>query len=145
MRMMGQDRVQSTATPNARPRVLVIDDEPLMGTTLEVTLGDRYDVAVVQSGRAARGLLEEDASFDAILCDLMMPEFSGMDLHRWLLEHRPALAPRVVYMTGGAYTEDARSFLERVAHVEKPFDVDDLLDTLQEVVDRHAVEVDRHA
>lgn len=104
-------------------RVLVVDDEPLIGTTLRILL-DHHDVTVVTSGRAARDLLREDAGFDVVLCDLMLDDFSGMDLSRWLNEENPALAQRVVFMTGGAFTEEARAFLRDVPRrrqLEKPF------------------------
>ncbi len=110
-------------------RVLVIDDEPMIGTTLRVVLADDYDVAVVQSGTAARELLERDRAFDTLLCDLMMVDVSGMDLHAWLSERDPPLASRMIFMTGGAYTDRARSFLRRVDNprIDKPFDTDELL------------------
>jgi CheY-like chemotaxis protein len=61
--------------------------------------------------------------FDAILCDLMMPEMSGMRLFDEIGRIEPALAERMVFLTGGAFTPSAREFLERVANarLEKPF------------------------
>jgi DNA-binding NtrC family response regulator len=117
------------------PRVLVVDDEPLMGATLEVTLGDEYEVEVVSSVPAAEELIENDARFDLILCDLMMPGRSGMDLHRWVAQRKPELAARMIFMSGGAYTTEAHDFLERFGthRIDKPFDVDVLLDLMREV------------
>ncbi len=119
----------------AMPRVLVVDDEPLMGATLEVTLGDEYAVEVVSSVPQAEELLTRDARFDLILCDLMMPGRSGMDLHRWVEESRPELAGRMIFMSGGAYTAEAHEFLERAGRrrIDKPFDVDTLLDLMREI------------
>jgi DNA-binding NtrC family response regulator len=117
------------------PRVLVVDDEPLMGATLEVTLGDEYAVEVVSSVPAAEEALEGDGHFDLILCDLMMPGRSGMDLHRWVAQKKPELASRMIFMSGGAYTSEAHDFLERFGthRIDKPFDVDVLLDLMREV------------
>lgn len=112
----------------ARLCVLVVDDEPLIGTTLRILLDD-HEVSVVSSGPAARELLASGASFDVILCDLMLEGFSGMDLARWLEEARPELAPRLVFMTGGAFTDEARQFLRGVPstrQLEKPFSTDDI-------------------
>ncbi len=116
-------------------RVLIVDDEPLIGTTLKVLLGDEHEVEFVSSGRAARDLLEEDGGFDVIICDLMMPGVSGMALHAWLEANLPALAPRVVFMTGGVFTDEARDFLDGVENprVEKPFDHDVLLQIIRDL------------
>ncbi|MFW5920987.1 MAG: response regulator, partial [Polyangiales bacterium] len=81
--------------------------------------------------------LEHDRQFEAIVCDLMMPDVSGMDLHAWLDRVEPPLARRMIFMTGGAYTDNARQFLDRVgnAQVQKPFDVDELLGLVRQVSD----------
>jgi DNA-binding NtrC family response regulator len=131
-------QLEKTAMKDARlqmPRVLVVDDEPLMGATLEVTLGDEYTVQVVSSVPAAEELLESDGGFDLILCDLMMPGRSGMDLHRWVAQKKPELAGRMIFMSGGAYTTEAHDFLERFGthRIDKPFDVDALLDLMREI------------
>jgi CheY-like chemotaxis protein len=55
----------------------------------------------------------------------MMPEMSGIELYEELRRRRPELAERVIFITGGAFTDAARDFLERVpnARLDKPFDV----------------------
>jgi hypothetical protein len=54
-----------------------------------------------------------------------MPEMTGMDLHRELLLLAPDQAQRMIFLTGGAFTESGREFLDRVPNprVEKPFEV----------------------
>ena len=66
--------------------------------------------------------------FDVILCDLMMPEMTGMDLYAELGKLAGDQADRLVFVTGGAFTPRAREFLERVpnARVEKPIDFQNL-------------------
>ncbi len=108
-----------------RRRVLVVDDEVGIGVTLRLLLGEAHDVVALTSGRAALEALRGGQRFDAILCDLMMPTFSGIDLYGALRELAPEQASRMVFMTGGVFTANARAFLDAVpnAVLEKPFDV----------------------
>ncbi len=63
------------------------------------------------------------------LCDLLMPEMSGVELFQHLEAEAPDQCERVVFLTGGAFTPRAQEFLSRVpnARLEKPFDLDDLM------------------
>jgi CheY-like chemotaxis protein len=83
----------------------------------------RHDVTTCLSATEALARLRGDETFDAILCDLMMPGFTGMELHAELAALRPDLAGRMLFMTGGAFTADAQAFLEdpRIRYIEKPF------------------------
>lgn len=121
-----------------RPRVLVVDDERTLRTTLAALLEDRYEVVLADSGAAAFALLSQDRAYDAILCDLMMPEISGMEVHAWVQDEAPELLSRMVFMTGGAFTRNASDFLEQVQnrHLEKPFEVESLVEVLDRVIRR---------
>ena len=120
--------------------MLVIDDERTLRTTLAGLLADRYEVVLAESGAAAFEIFGRDRDFDAILCDLMMPEISGMQVHAWVQREAPAMLPRMVFMTGGAFTRNASEFLEHVQnrHIEKPFEVNDLVDVLDRTIRKAA-------
>jgi CheY-like chemotaxis protein len=107
----------------ARARVLVIDDDPAVGSALRLVLSDEHDVEVTVSARVALARLQAGEAFDVVLCDLMMPELSGMDFHRELSAFLPELASQVIFLTGGAFSHGATEFLERVpnARLSKPF------------------------
>jgi PAS domain S-box-containing protein len=127
---------RSVAPPSPRrPRILVVDDERAMRTTLAALLSDHYEVLTADSGAGAIGTLTRDPAFDAVLCDLMMPDVSGVDVYAWILAEAPALARKVVFMTGGAFTPRARELLERVPNrrVEKPFELSELSAALEKV------------
>jgi PAS domain S-box-containing protein len=126
--MPAETEQQRAAGAAGRTRVLVVDDEPAVGNAVRRMLAE-HDVTVVQSGREALRLLVRDASWHAIVCDLMMAELSGMDLFDELAQKLPGLERRMVFMTGGAFTPRAQEFLERVknARLEKPFRRDELL------------------
>ncbi len=121
--------------PAHRSRILIVDDERAMRTTLAALLSDRYDVLTADSGASAIGTLKKDPAFDAVLCDLMMPEVSGVDVYAWIQSEAPELAQKVVFMTGGAFTARARDLLERVPnrHIEKPFELGELSAALERV------------
>lgn len=116
-------------------RVLVVDDEPLIGTTLRILL-DEHDVEVANSGEAARARFEAGEHFDVILCDLMLNDLTGMELARWMQDARPDMSERLVFMTGGAFTDEARSFLRDVPEtrrLEKPFSTEEIMRLLRSV------------
>ncbi len=113
-----------SSIPVARKgRVLVVDDEPMVLRTLARVL-KRHDVHTVGSGTEALACLAEE-SWDLVLCDLMMPGCTGMDVYDHLATTRPQLLDRMVFMTGGTFSERARCFLEEVPNtrLEKPFDL----------------------
>jgi two-component system cell cycle sensor histidine kinase/response regulator CckA len=120
-----------------RLRLLVVDDEIALGRTLAIALSDDLEVTTATSGREALEQLEKDHGFDVVLCDLMMPDISGMDVYEKIVVLRPELALRFVFVTGGAFTERARAFVERVSLpvVEKPFTLTDLSRLLRERAD----------
>jgi PAS domain S-box-containing protein len=115
----------SAPSPGRRGRVLVVDDEPPLAQSLRRTLGREHEVVAVSSGRAALDLIQRGDRFDVILCDLMMPEITGMDLAERLDREAPEIARTLVFMTGGAFTTRAREFLDDPARrrIDKPFDL----------------------
>jgi signal transduction histidine kinase len=107
-----------------RKRVLVVDDEPGIAAMFRRIIGRSHEVVVVQSGREALALLEKDDAFDRIFCDLMMADLTGMDVYEALAQWRPDCLERFVFMTGGSFTERARTFLQTVPmpRIDKPFE-----------------------
>jgi signal transduction histidine kinase len=107
-----------------RASILVVDDEPLIATAIHRTLSPEHDVATVSHARDALARVQKGERFDVVLCDLMMPDMTGMDLYAELVRIAPDQAERVAFMTGGAFTSRARDFLDSVrnARIEKPFE-----------------------
>ncbi|MEC7520388.1 MAG: ATP-binding protein [Myxococcota bacterium] len=114
--------------PAGAGRLLVIDDEVKLAESLAIALGDGFDVKIAGSGREALDILAEDRDWDLVLCDLMMPEVSGMDVYEAIRDRMPQLLPKLVFMTGGAFTTRARDFLkhERPRRLQKPFGLDEI-------------------
>ena len=110
-------------TESARRKILIVDDQPTLAKAIRRMLSD-HDVTVVESAREALAKIEAGERYDVILCDVMMPELSGMDLHARLGSLAPEQVAKIVFMTGGAFTKQAADFFDRVANptIEKPFD-----------------------
>jgi CheY-like chemotaxis protein len=108
--------------------MLIVDDEPMILGALRRSFASDYHVTCVGDGRKALDRVRAGERYDVILCDLMMPEMTGMELYAELGKLAPEQRERVVFVTGGAFTPRAREFLERVtnARVEKPIDFQNL-------------------
>jgi PAS domain S-box-containing protein len=118
-----------------RGRVLVVDDEKLVLGVLKRILCKEHDVTALAAAKDALALCAAGEKFDVIFCDLMMPDMTGMDLHRELSAVAPDQAGKMIFLTGGAFSVEARSFLSEIPkiHVEKPFDPANL----RAIVQRH--------
>jgi PAS domain S-box-containing protein len=119
-----------------RGRILSVDDEPRIGTAIARSLRQEHEVTALTSAREALTQLIRGERYDLILCDLMMPEMSGMDLFEEIARVAPSQAERVVFLTGGAFTPMARDFLGRVKnrHMEKPFTPKELREFVRSVM-----------
>ncbi|GAC1536541.1 MAG: hypothetical protein NVS2B9_02340 [Myxococcales bacterium] len=118
-------------------RILVIDDEPLVGASIRRALRNDFQVEGVLSAAEALDRVRDGETYDAILCDLLMPEMTGMDLKAALDEVAPSQSQRMLFMTGGAFTEAAERFIAQpgIRHLLKPFSreaLDAALRTLEE-------------
>jgi signal transduction histidine kinase len=112
----------------ARARILVIDDEPLMGRVIRAALAGAHDVVVVSRAAEAFELLASDAAFDLVLCDVVMPDGGGPEVYATISQRWPQLTKRLVFMTGGAFTPATKEFVarEQTPLLPKPFHVDEL-------------------
>jgi signal transduction histidine kinase/ActR/RegA family two-component response regulator len=135
------DEAGVPATAAGQARVLLVDDDSMVLTAVKRILRDHH-VTAIQDSREALSVLLADSGFDLILCDLMMPNLSGIELYEVLEKQAPRQLARFVFLTGGAFTPRAREFLERLQgrHIEKPFDRDALLALVASYVGRGSVE-----
>jgi CheY-like chemotaxis protein len=111
--------------------VLVIDDEREICESIQRLLKEHHvDMAL---GAAQALELLRERSYDIILCDLLMPSMTGMDLHSRLSKARPELAARMIFMTGGPFGQGVREFLACVpnARLDKPFEAEELVGLLE--------------
>jgi signal transduction histidine kinase/CheY-like chemotaxis protein len=114
--------VRSTAR---KKRVLVLDDDALIGEGIARALEDIAEVTVLADAPAALERLAHGERWDTLLCDSSLSEMWPIDLYREALRLAPEVAARIVFMTAGAFTPRVRAFLDSVGNecLEKPFDV----------------------
>jgi len=119
-----------------RPRVLVVDDEEPVAKAFKRMLSRQFDAEMLVSARDVVARLEAGERYDAIVCDLMMPDMTGMELHQWVADHFPAQADRMMFVTGGVFTRSAEEFLSSVNStcLHKPISPGDLRQAVREVI-----------
>ncbi|WP_457420543.1 PAS domain S-box protein [Roseateles sp. P5_E7] len=121
--------VPLAAADEISARLLVVDDEPEIAELIgEMLAGAGYEVMTAESGAVALAMLAE-ARFDAIISDLHMPELDGAGLWREVKRTQPALARRMLFVTGDTLSPTARQFLDeaRCDRLNKPFAKAELL------------------
>lgn len=116
--LAGEGLIALNQPASSRARVLVVDDEEMVGRALASALGGEHLVVCCTSARQALERLREGERFDVLLSDLAMPEMTGIELHRVLQVEYPELAAGAVFITGAAFTPSARTFFE---HTENPW------------------------
>ena len=132
---VGLDHLPDHLPEHMRRRVLVVDDAVDVAHALQRMLARDHDVDVATGGCGALELIEQHR-YDAVVCDLMMPDMTGMDLHAAVAQRQPQLLPRIVFMTGGTFISGSAEFLERVANprLSKPFGASELRDAVNKLV-----------
>ena len=110
------------AVTSGRRRILVIDDEPLIVSMVSDVLKEKHDVVGETNPARGLGRILNDAGFDVVMCDLMMPGLSGMEIYAQVARDRPGFERRFVFVTAGPYTGHAQAFLAGVpnARLIKP-------------------------
>jgi putative two-component system response regulator len=138
-----QPALRSGASVTGMPRILLVDDEATIRLALARFLRDRgYDVHECGSGPAALAVLEQER-FVLMLCDVRMPEMSGLDVVPRALAIDHDLA--VLMLTA---VNDAAAATEALSHgaldyLVKPITLTDLQAAVERAVHRRQLEIDR--
>ena len=129
-------------TATAAARVLVLDDNEMitdmLGSMLEMF---GYQATTANAGEHALEMLTRDR-YDVVLSDLRMPGMDGQEFYRRAVAEHPALAHRIVFLTGDSVGDGAREFLEATAcpHLTKPYSLQNVQDMIEGLIqdNRHA-------
>jgi CheY-like chemotaxis protein/two-component sensor histidine kinase len=131
-----ESAIVETATPEARkPRILVVDDEPMVMNAIRRILS-KYELVCWDRATKALDVVRAGESFDLILSDVMMPEMTGIEFYEGLIRHDPEIAKKFVFLTGGANTQAAEEFLEGLPNpcIKKPFSAESLRAALRDLL-----------
>ena len=119
---------------SSKPRILLIEDEPVIASRIEGVLGDDFALTTIgEGGTAIEHLLT--GHYDCILLDLMLPHLSGFDVLRHLILRKPELLKATVVMT--AATDESLQFIDQNAVagiLRKPFEVASLPAMVRNVI-----------
>lgn len=118
----GAPAVKPASPAPGRLRILVVDDD----AGARAVLGDMlthlgHDVQATRDGMSALSLVSQ-RPFDVIVCDMRMPGLDGPGLHRQLLRVAPALAHRMIVLTGDMLNPETTAFVQcaGIAALSKP-------------------------
>ncbi|MBX3261234.1 MAG: PAS domain S-box protein [Labilithrix sp.] len=142
LRAAPREALEAARVPRARSsgkRILVVDDEPRLAATLKMVLADHH-TTIARSGHEALQHLHAGEPYDLVISDLLMENIDGMDLYRRIGLEWPSLEPRIIFLTGDAFISRTQEFLAKIPnrHLQKPFDPDELLDVVDEVLEAGA-------
>jgi two-component system NtrC family sensor kinase len=105
-----------------RPRLWIVDDERLVARAVGQMLQRDYDVILMHAAKEVLARLEAGERFDALLCDVMMPEMNGVALTQNVVSRWPELRSHIVFMSGGALVQELDDFVRGPDYmfIEKP-------------------------
>jgi CheY-like chemotaxis protein len=106
-----------------RGRVLLVDDDPLVGRTVQRVLARDHQVVTAQTVEEAWERLQRGERYDTIFCDLMLSKLDGLDLFSRLESLDPEQAARFVLLTAGSFSTRAQEIVEAkgIPCIFKPF------------------------
>ncbi len=119
-----------------RPKILIVDDDPRLCTSLKGCLGTQdYEIVTACSGKEAVALLPAH-DFDLVLLDVVMPEMSGYQVMNYIHDHKPGT--KVILMTGYAPIDLAKKAPPKGAYdyLIKPFDLEQIVTTVEKALNK---------
>jgi len=131
----GQAVAPRQSSPPRRARVLIIDDDEPVASAVQRLIGKWHDVEICHSAATALQVIEH-TPLDLILCDGMLPGTDTADLHEQIRVAKPRLAASMIYVTGGVFSDDSKSFLASIRNrcLTKPVNRRTLLDAIDDAL-----------
>ena len=125
-------KITETYKALAGKSILMVDDEEVVAEVIKEVVGPvvgSLDTAY-DGEQAFTKIMEKD--YDFILMDIQMPRMNGVEFYNSILEHKPHLRDRIVFITGDTESETTRSFIKRTRcpSLDKPFIIKELLELM---------------
>jgi two-component system cell cycle sensor histidine kinase/response regulator CckA len=121
-------------------RVLVLEDEPVIGRILERVLrADGFEVDLTANGLIAKEKIDAGAAYDVLIFDIRTPLISGIQLYEYLQKMHPVFTERVIFTTGDYLNTHTRTFLEKVkrSYLAKPYTPTQVKSLVNQVLEGH--------
>lgn len=134
----GNGELRAGVSVDRKPRVLLVDDEPvIVGVLSELLTDSGFEIESATNGHQALTLLGARV-FDLIISDLKMPGIDGRELYKKLREFHPDLCKRVIFLTGDTVSGDTRDFLGSLGTpwLSKPFNIVEVEETVRSSYER---------
>lgn len=119
----------------SKKKILVVEDEPILGNLcIRILKLNGYTAELAKNGRIAKDMIQSN-NYDLCLTDIRTPEMDGMELYKYLKEDRPALAKKVIFMTGDVMSKGIDTFIDKykVRYILKPFTQSELVAAIKEL------------
>ncbi len=133
---------QNIKVTSTHKNIVVIDNEITLSTAINQSLKSLYQVKVFNNCKEALEyvLSKEAGTIDLILCDLMMPSFTGIDLYRSLEKSKSEILNKIIFMSGGALTEEMQTFMDQMKNrtLIKPFTIEELRGAVGRTIEQTA-------
>jgi PAS domain S-box-containing protein len=132
-----EEVAQPQSVSHATHRVLIVDDEAMLGSAVRKYLERRgYTVRLALRAEEAIAEIDKGENFDVILSDLKMPGMGGEGFYRNLVARRPDVARRIIFSSGDVVNEESHKFLEESGRpvLPKPYSLAELVGVIQQLV-----------
>lgn len=131
-----------TGFERGRHRILLVDDDDAILRIATRVLRAEHEILSTTQPREALARLVAGERFDLIVCDVTMPDLTGLQLFAALLAAVPEAARRVAFMTGGALDEPSETLLRTTATpvIWKPFTAQQLRASVRDILASLAIQ-----
>jgi len=127
--------------PEGIRRILVVDDEQGARESIELILEDLYEVETAEDGFNALAKIQQ-ASFELVLLDVNMPRLNGIEVLKRIKEYDESIDVIMVSAADRAHEATASMKCGAYDYITKPFEADEILATVQRVIDKRSLEME---
>ena len=119
-------------------KILLLDDNYGVLNAMARSLGKSHTITTSTQARSSLTRIFEGERFDAVLCDLTMPDMSGIAFYMMLRERCPAQAERIILLSGNLDAPAVQVFLSKIPNFRfaKPWNIAEIKSAIEELVAR---------